>query len=163
MHHVISYKPFRIVTLASSGSEGGADIGAMRLAQTAGYGVLPAPAGTGMENTFLAQAFDTGEKRGRFCAIVTRKTEHLPTQARDNRREKLKKDPPFSLQTTLGVRSKAPASPRRVTVAGPAVITAGGLQGVASTTRRPAEGGRSCVHRHAPRRRRKLLWAEFVR
>ena len=41
-----------IVTLASSGSEGGADIGAMRLAQTAGNGVLP---GVGMENTFLAQ------------------------------------------------------------------------------------------------------------
>ena len=67
--HYTSYKPFRIVTLASSGSEGGADIGAMRLAQTAGYGVLPAPAGTGMENTFLAQAFDTGEKRSflRHC------------------------------------------------------------------------------------------------
>eukprot|EP01052_Picozoa_sp_SAG31_P026908 SAG31_NODE_2475_length_5641_cov_2.038434_3_plen_89_part_00 len=44
--------PFGIVTLASSGSEGGADIGAMRLAQTAGNGVLP---GVGMENTFLAQ------------------------------------------------------------------------------------------------------------
>ena len=53
--------PFGIVTLASSGSEGGADIGAMRLAQTAGNGVLP---GVGMENTFLAQAFDLDDKWG---------------------------------------------------------------------------------------------------
>ena len=79
----------------------------MRLAQTAGYGVLPAPAGTGMENTFLAQAFDTGEKRGRFCAIVTRKTEHLPTQARDNRREKLKKETPrFLYRRPLGSEAR---------------------------------------------------------
>ena len=56
--------PFGIVTLASSGSEGGPDIGAMRLAQTAGYGVLPGPAGSGMENTFVAQAFDTDDPWG---------------------------------------------------------------------------------------------------
>ena len=56
--------PFGIVTLASSGSEGGADIGAMRLAQTAGYGVLPGPEGSGMENTFFAQAFDLDDKWG---------------------------------------------------------------------------------------------------
>lgn len=56
--------PFGIVTLASSGSEGGADIGAMRLAQTAGYGVLPGPEGSGMENTFFAQAFDLDDRWG---------------------------------------------------------------------------------------------------
>ena len=33
--------PFGIVTLASSGSEGGPHMGAMRQAQTANYGVLP--------------------------------------------------------------------------------------------------------------------------
>ena len=47
--------PFGVVTLASSGSEGGPNMGAMRLAQTAGYGVLPNLA---MPNTFLAQAGD---------------------------------------------------------------------------------------------------------
>ena len=45
--------PSGVVTLASSGSEGGPNMGAMRQAQTAGYGVLPAP---DMPNTFLAQA-----------------------------------------------------------------------------------------------------------
>lgn len=53
--------PFGIVTLASSGSEGGPDMGAMRLAQTAGYGVLPSPE---MPNTFVAQAFDLDDKWG---------------------------------------------------------------------------------------------------
>lgn len=47
--------PFGIVTLASSGSEGGPNMGAMRLAQTAGYGVVPNEA---MPNTFFAQAGD---------------------------------------------------------------------------------------------------------
>ena len=47
--------PFGVVTLAASGSEGGRDLGSMRLAQTAGYGVLPNAA---MPNTFLAQALD---------------------------------------------------------------------------------------------------------
>jgi hypothetical protein len=47
--------PFGLVTLASSGSEGGHDLGSMRLAQTAGYGVLPNPA---MPATFLAQGLD---------------------------------------------------------------------------------------------------------
>ena len=56
--------PFGIVTLASSGSEGGPDMGAMRLAQTAGNGVLPGPPGSGMEHTFLAQAFDLDDKWG---------------------------------------------------------------------------------------------------
>jgi hypothetical protein len=53
--------PFGIVTLASSGSEGGPDIGAMRQAQTASYGVLPNPA---MVNTFLAQAYDLDDEWG---------------------------------------------------------------------------------------------------
>jgi hypothetical protein len=47
--------PFGVVTLAASGSEGGHNLGSMRLAQTAGYGVLPNPL---MPNTFLAQALD---------------------------------------------------------------------------------------------------------
>ena len=36
--------PFGVVTLAPSGTEGGSDIGTMRLAQTGSYGVLPNPA-----------------------------------------------------------------------------------------------------------------------
>ena len=44
--------PFGIVTLASGGSEGGADIGGMRWSQTANYGVNPNPA---MPATFVAQ------------------------------------------------------------------------------------------------------------
>ena len=36
--------PFGLVTLAPSGTEGGSDIGTMRWAQTASYGVLPNPA-----------------------------------------------------------------------------------------------------------------------
>ena len=47
--------PFGIVTLAASGSEGGSDLGSMRLAQTAGFGVVPNAA---MPSTFLAQALD---------------------------------------------------------------------------------------------------------
>ena len=47
--------PFGLVTLAASGGEGGSDIGSMRIAQTASYGVLPNPL---MPNTFLAQAGD---------------------------------------------------------------------------------------------------------
>jgi hypothetical protein len=45
------------VTLADSGGEGTPPnyMGPMHLAQTAGYGVLPGPPGSGMENTFLAQ------------------------------------------------------------------------------------------------------------
>ena len=77
-----SKAPFGIVTLASSGSEGGSSraMGAMRQAQTAGYGVLPPPltqqrhttsdasgGGSGsdvsqMANTFMAQAYDLDDK-----------------------------------------------------------------------------------------------------
>ena len=53
--------PFGVVTLTASGSEGGPDLGSMRLAQTAGYGVLPNAA---MPNTFLAQAFDLDDPFG---------------------------------------------------------------------------------------------------
>jgi sialate O-acetylesterase len=60
--------PFGIVTLASSGSEGASSLamGAMRQAQTAGFGVLPPRAAAAssapqaqamMANTFLAQAY----------------------------------------------------------------------------------------------------------
>jgi hypothetical protein len=56
--------PFGIVTLADSGGEGapGAAMGEMHLAQTAGYGVLPGPPGSGMENTFVAQAYDLDDE-----------------------------------------------------------------------------------------------------
>eukprot|EP00039_Didymoeca_costata_P020170 m.340304 g.340304 ORF g.340304 m.340304 type:complete len:677 (+) comp19230_c0_seq1:26-2056(+) len=56
-----SQAPFGIVTLASTGGEGanGLAMGAMRQAQTAGYGVLPA---SGMPNTFLAQAYDLDDE-----------------------------------------------------------------------------------------------------
>ena len=60
--------PFGIVTLASSGSEGASSLamGAMRQAQTAGFGVLPPPASNqhsnGMANTFLAQAYDLDDE-----------------------------------------------------------------------------------------------------
>jgi hypothetical protein len=53
--------PFGIVTLASSGSEGGPNMGAMRQAQTASYGILPNAA---MPNTFLAQAYDLDDEWG---------------------------------------------------------------------------------------------------
>lgn len=53
--------PFGIVTLASSGSEGGPNMGAMRLAQTAGYGVLPNPE---IPNSFFAQAGDLEDAWG---------------------------------------------------------------------------------------------------
>eukprot|EP01052_Picozoa_sp_SAG31_P009020 SAG31_NODE_466_length_15291_cov_7.540066_5_plen_134_part_00 len=57
--------PFGIVTLASSGSEGGPNMGAMRQAQTAGYGVLPPPeGGTELDNTFFAQAYDLDDQWG---------------------------------------------------------------------------------------------------
>jgi len=54
--------PFGVVTLASSGAEGSdAAMGAMRIAQTAGYGVLPSP---DLPNTFLAQAYDLDDPWG---------------------------------------------------------------------------------------------------
>jgi hypothetical protein len=53
--------PFGVVTLASSGSEGGPNFGTMRIAQTASYGVLPSP---DMPNTFLAQAYDLDDEWG---------------------------------------------------------------------------------------------------
>jgi hypothetical protein len=53
--------PFGLVTLASSGSEGGPNMGAMRLAQTAGYGVLPNEA---IPNSFFAQAGDLEDAWG---------------------------------------------------------------------------------------------------
>ena len=53
--------PFGVVTLASSGSEGGPNFGTMRIAQTMSYGVLPTPT---MPNTFVAQAYDLDDEWG---------------------------------------------------------------------------------------------------
>lgn len=53
--------PFGVVTLASSGSEGGPNFGTMRIAQTMSFGVLPTPT---MPNTFLAQAYDLDDEWG---------------------------------------------------------------------------------------------------
>lgn len=53
--------PFGIVTLASSGSEGGPNMGAMRWSQTGNYGVLPNPL---IPNSFLAQAYDLDDPWG---------------------------------------------------------------------------------------------------
>jgi hypothetical protein len=53
--------PFGLVTLASSGSEGGPNMGAMRWAQTANAGVLPS---ADLPNTFHAQAYDLDDPRG---------------------------------------------------------------------------------------------------
>eukprot|EP00054_Salpingoeca_dolichothecata_P010607 m.59131 g.59131 ORF g.59131 m.59131 type:complete len:367 (+) comp19074_c0_seq1:1277-2377(+) len=53
--------PFGVVTLASSGSEGGPNMGAMRQAQTASYGVLPNPV---LPNTFVVQAYDLDDPWG---------------------------------------------------------------------------------------------------
>ena len=47
--------PFGFVTLVPSGNEGGKSIGAMRWAQTAGYGYAPNEA---LPNTFMAQGYD---------------------------------------------------------------------------------------------------------
>ena len=55
------FAPFGVVTLASSGSEGGPDFGTMRVAQTMSYGVLPTP---DVPNTFVAQAYDLDDEWG---------------------------------------------------------------------------------------------------
>jgi sialate O-acetylesterase len=53
--------PFGVVALPSGGSEGGPNMGAMRVAQTAGHGVLP---NAELPNTFLAQAYDLEDQWG---------------------------------------------------------------------------------------------------
>lgn len=51
--------PFGVVSLAAGTSEGNPEsMGAFRLAQTGGYGLLP---NDGLPNTFIAQAYDAGE------------------------------------------------------------------------------------------------------
>lgn len=50
--------PFGLVTLPSTGGEGGASIGTMRWAQTGSYGTAPNPA---MPNVFVAQGYDLGD------------------------------------------------------------------------------------------------------
>jgi len=54
--------PIGIVSLAAGTSEGNSmNMANFRLAQTASYGILPGPDGSGMENTFIAQAYDAGD------------------------------------------------------------------------------------------------------
>ena len=59
--------PFGIVSLTACIFEGhGAAMSAFRHAQTASYGMLPGPAGSGMEKTFIAQGYDAGDP-GSHC------------------------------------------------------------------------------------------------
>jgi len=59
--------PFGLVSLHAGGSEGHEfNMANFRHAQTAGYGFLPGPAGSGMENTFVAQAYDAGDPGDRI-------------------------------------------------------------------------------------------------
>lgn len=59
--------PFGIVSLAAGTSEGhGATMPVFRHAQTASYGFLPGPKGSGMESTFIAQAYDAGDPGVRY-------------------------------------------------------------------------------------------------
>lgn len=53
--------PFGAVALPSGGSEGGPNMGAMRIAQTAGHGVLPTP---DLPNTWIVQAYDLEDQWG---------------------------------------------------------------------------------------------------
>ena len=53
--------PFGVVSLPSGGSEGGPNMGAMRIAQTTGHGVLPSAA---LPNTFIAAAYDLEDQWG---------------------------------------------------------------------------------------------------
>jgi sialate O-acetylesterase len=53
--------PFGVVALPSGGSEGGPNMGAMRVAQTASHGVLP---NADLPNTFIAQAYDLEDQWG---------------------------------------------------------------------------------------------------
>ena len=58
---------FGIVSLAAGTSEGhGAAMPAFRHAQTASYGMLPGPVGSGMEKTFVAQGYDAGDPGSRY-------------------------------------------------------------------------------------------------
>ena len=59
--------PFGIVSLHAGGSEGHPfNMANFRHAQTASYGFLPGPAGSGMENTFIAQGYDAGDPGDRI-------------------------------------------------------------------------------------------------
>lgn len=54
--------PFGIVSLAAGTSEGHTQaMPVFRHAQTASYGMLPGPKGSGMEKTFIAQAYDAAD------------------------------------------------------------------------------------------------------
>lgn len=65
--------PFGIVSLAAGTSEGhGKNMGNFRHAQTASYGFLPGPKGSGMESTFIAQGYDAGDPGTREMSFGTR-------------------------------------------------------------------------------------------
>ena len=53
--------PFGIVAIPPSGTEGGPNLGAMNMAQTGSYGVLPNAA---MPNTFIAETYDLNDPWG---------------------------------------------------------------------------------------------------
>ena len=53
--------PFGVVALPTGGSEGGPNMGAMRIAQTASHGVLP---NADLPNTFVVQAYDLEDQWG---------------------------------------------------------------------------------------------------
>lgn len=53
--------PFGAVALPTGGSEGGPNMGAMRIAQTAGHGVLPV---ADLPNTWIVQAYDLEDQWG---------------------------------------------------------------------------------------------------
>ena len=53
--------PFGVVALPTGGSEGGPNMGAMRVAQTASHGALP---NADLPNTFIAQAYDLEDQWG---------------------------------------------------------------------------------------------------
>lgn len=68
--------PFGIVSLHAGGSEGHPyNMANFRHAQTANYGFLPGPKGSGMERTFIAQAYDiythAAPQPSRHCIACT--------------------------------------------------------------------------------------------
>jgi hypothetical protein len=74
--------PFGIVSLAAGTSEGNsANMPNFRHAQTASYGFLPGPEGSGMENTFIAQGYDAGDPGIRTSSPGPRSQVDSPYQA----------------------------------------------------------------------------------
>lgn len=76
--------PFGIVSLAAGTSEGHSNsMAAFRLAQTASYGILPGPKGSGMERTFIAQAYDAADPGDRTRSYKSGQTRTGPTSQCD--------------------------------------------------------------------------------